>query len=251
MKSLEGKTALVTGGGSGIGRATAKRLTAEGAKVWIVGRRETELREAAEEIGCEPRVGDVTDEKRVRAVIEEIGQLDIAVSNAAVSFFVDAHTDPLERWREMVEVNCWGAVNTCRAAGDAMIAQKTGGRIVIVSSILADLAEHGSTPYGMAKAALNQMGRQLAVEWAQHGILVNTVAPGCVRTPMSIVNGADEYESEWFRKHFIDPERPRLPLLRPGTAEEIAEAIYFFCLPANSYCTGAVLTVDGGLSVKF
>jgi NAD(P)-dependent dehydrogenase (short-subunit alcohol dehydrogenase family) len=251
MKSLEGKTCLITGGGTGIGRATAKRMVEEGANVWILGRRENELQEAAHEIGCQARSCDVTDEKKLRSIIDEIGRLDVAVSNAAVSFPVDPLTDPMERWREMMEVNCWGAVNTCRAAGEAMIRANTGGRIVIVSSILGEIAEPGSTPYGMAKAALNQMGRQLAVEWARHGILVNTVAPGCVRTPMSCVNGADEYESEWYRKYFIDPERPRIPLLRPGTSEEIAEAILFFCLPANSYCTGSVLTVDGGLTIKF
>lgn len=251
MGSLEGKTCLVTGGGSGIGRATARRMVAEGGNVWIVGRREAELTAVAREIGCQARVCDVTEAEHLAAVVDEIGILDVVVSNAAVSFPVDPLADAIDRWREMVEINLWGAVNTCRAAGRAMIRQKTGGRIVIVSSILAELAEPGSAPYGMAKAALNQLGRQLAVEWAEHGILVNTVAPGCVETPMSSVGGSNEYESEWYRTFFINPERPRIPLLRPGRSEEIAEAILFFCQPANSYCTGSVLTVDGGLSAKF
>lgn len=226
-------------------------MVEEGATVWIVGRREAELAAVAREIGCQARVCDVTNAERVRAVVAEIGTLDVVVSNAAVSFAIDPLADGIERWREMVEINLWGAVHTCRAAGEAMVHQKTGGRIVIVSSILAELAEAGSTPYGMAKAALNQLGRQLAVEWAPHGILVNTVAPGCVETPMSFVSGSNEFESEWFHKFFIAPERPRIPLQRPGRSEEIAEAVLFFAHPANSYCTGAVLTVDGGLSAKF
>jgi NAD(P)-dependent dehydrogenase (short-subunit alcohol dehydrogenase family) len=151
----------------------------------------------------------------------------------------------------MLEVNLWGAVFSCRAAGAKMIRQREGGRIVITSSILGGIAEPGSAPYAMAKAALNQLGRQLAVEWAEHGILVNVVAPGCVHTPMSYVTGANEFESEWFKEFFINPKRPRLPLMRPARPEEIAEAILFFANPRNSYCTGSVLDVDGGLTVKF
>ncbi|MFV0416718.1 MAG: SDR family NAD(P)-dependent oxidoreductase, partial [Chthoniobacterales bacterium] len=124
-------------------------------------------------------------------------------------------------------------------------------RIVIVSSILGGLAEPGSTPYGMAKAAINQLARQLAGEWAEHGILVNVVAPGFVETPMSFVSGSNELESEWCRQFYLNPERPRVPLLRPGQPEEIAEAVLFFANPRNTYTTGTTLTVDGGLTIKF
>ena len=122
---------------------------------------------------------------------------------------------------------------------------------MIVSSILGELAEPGSTPYGMAKAAINQLARQLAGEWAVHGILVNVVAPGFVLTPMSMVSGQNELESDWCKQFFLNPERPRVPLLRAGEPGEIAEAILFFANPRNTYCTGAVLTVDGGLTIKF
>jgi NAD(P)-dependent dehydrogenase (short-subunit alcohol dehydrogenase family) len=132
-----------------------------------------------------------------------------------------------------------------------MIAQKKGGRIVIISSILSGIAEPGSAHYAMAKAALNQLGRQLAVEWATYGILVNVIAPGCVLTAMSSVTGENEFESEWFKQFFVNPKHPRLPLMRPAAPEEIAEAILFFANPRNTYCTGAVLNVDGGLTVKF
>lgn len=249
---LSDKTCLITGGGTGIGRATAVRFAEEGASVWIAGRSQSSLEETASRIrGCMARTCDISRAASVDELVNDMPSLDVLVCNAAVSFPVDPVNDPIERWREMIEINMWGTVHCCRAAGRRMASSKNGGRIVIVSSILGELAEPGSTPYGMAKAALNQMARQLAGEWAKHGVLVNTVAPGFVETPMSFVSGSNELESEWCRKFFLNPERPRVPLLRPGMPEEIAEAILFFANPLNTYCTGACLTVDGGLTIKF
>jgi NAD(P)-dependent dehydrogenase (short-subunit alcohol dehydrogenase family) len=250
---LTGKTCLITGGGTGIGRATAFRFVEEEAAVWIAGVDLDSLKRTAAEIGpnCIWRPCDVTRQEQVEQVVDEIPQLDVLVSNAAISYPVDLLSDPLARWREMMEVNMWGAVLTCRAAGQKMIRQGKGGRIIIISSILSGIAEPGSTHYAMAKAALNQFGRQLAVEWAEHGILVNVIASGCVHTPMSYVNGSNEFEGEWFKQFFINPKRPRLPLMRPAKPEEIAEAVLFYANPRNSYCTGTVLVVDGGLTIKF
>ena len=193
----------------------------------------------------------MTKQVQIQQIIDEIPQLDVLVSNAAISYPIDLLSDPLARWREMVEVNMWGGVLTCRAAGQKMISQRMGGRIIIISSILSGIAEPGSTHYAMAKAALNHLGRQLAVEWAEHGILVNVIAPGCVHTPMSYVTGSNENESDWFRQFFINPKRTRVPLMRPAEPEEIAEAVLFFASPRNSYCTGSVLVVDGGLTIKY
>jgi NAD(P)-dependent dehydrogenase (short-subunit alcohol dehydrogenase family) len=250
---LTGKTCLITGGGTGIGRATAIRFIEEGASVWIAGVDLDSLRQTAGEIGanCVWRPCDVTKQEQIQQVIDEIPRLDVLVSNAAISNSIELLSDPLARWREMVEVNMWGGVLACRAAGQKMIRQGEGGRIVIISSILSGLAEPGSTHYAMAKTALNQLGRQLAVEWAEHGILVNVIAPGCVQTPMSYVSGSNEFESEWFKEFFINPKRPRLPLMRPARPEEIAEGVLFFANPRNSYCTGTVLVIDGGLTIKF
>jgi NAD(P)-dependent dehydrogenase (short-subunit alcohol dehydrogenase family) len=250
---LAGKTCLITGGGTGIGRATAFRFVEEGAAVWIAGIDLDSLKRTAEEIGpqCTWRSADITKQEQIQQIVEEMPRLDVLAANAAVSYSIDLLSDPISRWRDMVEVNMWGAVFTCRAGGKRMISQGQGGRIIITSSILSGIAEPGSTHYAMAKAALNQLGRQLAVEWAQHGILVNVIAPGCVHTPMSYVSGSNEFESEWFKEFFINPKRPRLPLMRPARPEEIAEAVLFFANPKNSYCTGSVLNVDGGLTVKF
>ncbi len=250
---LNGKTALVTGGGTGIGRAAAIRLAEEGAHVWIAGRNETTLRETQSLIGarCSCSACDITDLAALQKLFTSLPALDIFVSNAAVSFPTPLALEPLAEWRRMIEINLWGTVNACLCAGSRMEQDQTSGRIVIVSSILAEIAEPGSTAYGMAKAALNQLARQLAVEWAGKGILVNTIAPGMIHTPMSYVSGENECESEWFKRFFIHPDRPRLPLRRAGRPEEIAEAVLFFANPRNSYCTGSTLTVDGGLTVGF
>jgi NAD(P)-dependent dehydrogenase (short-subunit alcohol dehydrogenase family) len=250
---LTGKTCLITGGGTGIGRATSVRFAEEGASVWIAGIDLDSLKSTAAEIGpnCTWKPCDVTKQEQIQQAVDEIPQLDILVSNAAISYPIDLLSDPLARWQKMIEVNMWGGILTCRAAGRKMIDQGKGGRIILISSILSGIAEAGSTHYAMGKAALNQLGRQLAVEWAQHGILVNVVAPGCVLTPMSYVTGSNEYESEWFKEFFVDPKHPRVPLMRPARPEEIAEAVLFFANPKNSYCTGSVLVVDGGLTIKF
>ena len=249
---LSDKTCLITGGGTGIGRATAIRFAEEGASIWIAGRSPESLDETASRAGgCVTRVCDIANASAVGELVDSLPGLDVLVCNAAVSFPVDPLADSVECGREMIEVNMWGTVHCCRAAGRRMVRDGRGGRIVIVSSILGELAEPGSTPYGMAKAAINQLARQLAGEWAEHGILVNVVAPGFVETPMSFVSGSNELESEWCRQFFLNPQRPRVPLLRPGRPEEIAEAILFFANPRNTYSTGTTLTVDGGLTIKF
>lgn len=249
---LTGKTSLITGGGSGIGQATARRFADEGAAVWVVGPSLKPLEETVSMIGnpCNARVCDVTDAAGLERVIESMPALDVLVSNAAVSFEIDSLADPLEQWRKMIEVNLWGTVNACRTAGRRMVSEGRGGRIVIVSSIHSELAEPGSTAYGMAKAAISQLARGLACEWAMDGILVNVVAPGFVLTPMSFASGVNELESDWCKQFFLNPKRPRIPLLRAGTPEEVAEAILFFANSRNSYCTGTTLKVDGGLTIK-
>jgi len=250
---LRGKIALITGGGTGIGRATARRFAEEGAEVWIVGIDEPSLIETQALIGsaCRYAVCDVRDAERLSDVINSLDRLDILVSNAAVSVTTPLRYDSLGQWREITDINQWGSISTCLLAGEKMISSGSGGRIILVASILGNLAEAGSGAYGAGKAALQQFARQLAAEWADHGILVNAVNPGAILTPMSMVSGHNEYESEWFQRFFIAPERPRIPLRRPGAPEEVAEAMLFLANPRNSYFTGQTLTVDGGLTITF
>jgi 3-oxoacyl-[acyl-carrier protein] reductase len=125
-----------------------------------------------------------------------------------------------------------------------------GGRIIHVTSIHGERAEIGATAYAMAKAALNQYCRGLAVELAARNILVNAIAPGFVRTEMSIrPDGVDELETDWFRTNYVAGHH--LPLRRAGEPEEIAGVAAFLAGPDSSYMTGQVLTVDGGLTITF
>jgi NAD(P)-dependent dehydrogenase (short-subunit alcohol dehydrogenase family) len=248
---LTGKSALVTGGGTGIGRAIAVRFAEEGASVCVVGRRENPLRETARLIGsaCTSQRCDISHQAAFEAAINALPRLDILVNNAAAAFGLDALRDDIAKWKEMLDTNMMGPLYGCRAAARKMVAQGGGGRIINVTSIHGNLAEVGSVHYGMAKAAVNQMSRALANEWAPHGILVNVIAPGFVDTPMSRVSGVNELETDWFKDIYV--KRRKIPLARAGRPEEIAEAALFLANPRNTYMTGHVLTVDGGLSIVF
>jgi 3-oxoacyl-[acyl-carrier protein] reductase len=126
---------------------------------------------------------------------------------------------------------------------------KEGGRIVHITSIHGERGEGGASAYGMAKAALNQYCRALAIELAPRGILVNAIAPGFVDTPMSVSGGVNELETDWFRQNYVAGHH--LPLRRAARPEEIAGVAWFLAGPDASYITGQVLTVDGGLTVTF
>jgi NAD(P)-dependent dehydrogenase (short-subunit alcohol dehydrogenase family) len=124
-----------------------------------------------------------------------------------------------------------------------------GGRVIHITSIHGERVERGGSAYAMAKAALNQYSRSLALELADRRILVNAIAPGFVATPMSVVNGVDELQSDWFKSNYVDGHH--LPLGRAGQPQEIAGVAWFLAGPDASYITGQVITVDGGLTITF
>jgi 3-oxoacyl-[acyl-carrier protein] reductase len=132
--------------------------------------------------------------------------------------------------------------------GKRMVAQSYG-RIVNLTSIHGKLSEPTSTAYDISKAGLEAATRTVALEFAEHGVLVNAVAPGFVATRMSIVNGQDELESDWFKDIYI--KNKRLPIARPAFPVEIAQVIAWLASHSNTYMTGQTLTVDGGLSARF
>jgi 3-oxoacyl-[acyl-carrier protein] reductase len=244
---------IVTGASSGIGKATAVRFAQEGWDVCMVARRQNLLEAISKELlkghhlVCAGAYEEVETADLVRqAIQQEWGMVDALVNCAGVYMGADAVKAPLDEWRKPFDIMVNGAVLTTRAVAPFL---KDGGRIIHVTSIHGDRVENGASAYAMAKAAINQYCRGLALELAPRRILVNAIAPGFVDTPMSIVNGVNELEGEWFRKNYI--EGHHLPLKRAGQPEEIAGVAFFLAGPDSSYITGQVITVDGGLTITF
>jgi NAD(P)-dependent dehydrogenase (short-subunit alcohol dehydrogenase family) len=243
-----GQHALVTGGGSGIGRALALALAEQGASVRIVGREAGPLAEVAalRPEAIRATVCDLHDAARWREIIHAAPRVDVLINNAAVSVPTDLFAAGDTSLAEVMAVNFGAAWEGSRAAARRMAAQGYG-RIVNISSVQGRLAERGSTAYGVAKAALEQLTRCLAVEWAEHGILVNALAPGFVDTPMSRATGVNELETDAFRRNYA--ASGRIPLRRAAQPEEMAAPALFLAGKENTYVTGQVLIADGGLSL--
>lgn len=244
---------LITGASSGIGEATAVRFADEGYDVCLNARREDRLREVASSLCAGSHLivpGDYSepsfDGKVQQAVSDGWGRLDALVNVAGVFYPAHPIDDPLGQWRRNFDVLVDGAVNVTRAAVPLMTG---GGRIVHVTSIHAERAEALASSYSMGKAAINQYCRALALELADRGILVNAIAPGFVKTPMSVVDGVNELESDWFIDGYV--EGRHLPLRRAANPHEIAGVALFLCGPDATYITGQVITVDGGLTITF
>jgi NAD(P)-dependent dehydrogenase (short-subunit alcohol dehydrogenase family) len=162
--------------------------------------------------------------------------------------YIQSHSidTPLEEWRKSFQIMVDRGVYLTRMAVPFM---PNGGRVVHVTSVHGDRAEAWGAGYSMAKAALNQYCRVLALELADRGILVNAIAPGYTDTPMSIYNGMNELESDWFQYDYIHGRH--LPLRRAAQPEEIAGVAWFLAGPDASYITGQVIHVDGGLTATF
>jgi NAD(P)-dependent dehydrogenase (short-subunit alcohol dehydrogenase family) len=247
------KHVVVTGASSGIGKAAAERFAREGWDVALVARRKELLDAFCRELPpgrhlvCAGSYDDPATADRLGAVIQaEWGEVNALINCAGVFIGGDPVTTPLEKWREPLDIMLNGAVYMTRMVVPLM---PDGGRIVHVTSIHGERVEKRASAYAMAKSALNQYCRSLAVELAPRNILVNAIAPGFVDTPMSIIDGVNELEGEWFKKFYVDGHL--LPLRRAGQPEEIAGVAYFLAGPDASYLTGQVITVDGGLTITF
>jgi len=241
------RVALVTGAANGIGRAIALRLIDDGFRVAAADIEQVELA-----VGLSPYPLDVADldahEPVVERVEQELGPLDALVNVAGI-----AVPEPVERltrdaYRRQHAVMLDGPVWLARAAGLRMAARGSG-RIVNITSVHASNGEVACLAYDSAKAGLEAATRTLAIELGPRGVLVNALAPGFVRTRMSVVNGADELDSEWFRDVYI--RHGKLPLRRAAEPPEIASAVSYLVSPENTYMTGHRLVVDGGLLVTF
>jgi len=247
------KKVIVTGASSGIGRATAQRFAVGGWDVCALARREAELTALLEGLPAGDHLkvtGDYSHPDTAAAlkllVSERWGRLDALVNCAGVFIPGDPIAAPVADWRKPLDAMLDGAVQMTRVAVPLLGA---GGRVIHVTSIHGERVERGASAYAMAKAAINQYSRSLALELADKGILVNAIAPGFVATPMSVVNGVDELESEWFKANYVTGHH--LPLRRAGQPEEIAGVAWFLAGPDATYITGQVITVDGGLTITF
>jgi len=247
---LDGRIALVTGGGTGIGAATARRFAAEGARVVVTGRRPEPLRLLADDIDVTAVAGDAstteTLSRAVEAAVEQYGGLDIVVAAAGGAGTPAAAETDDARWRAAIDSNLTSCFVTCRETLPALLA-RGGGSIVVVASAAALAAPPSLAGYTAAKTALIGLVRSLAVDYGPRGVRVNAVCPGWVATPMADVEmdklaaerGIDRAEAYETATRFY-------PLRRAGRPEEIAACCLFLASPESSFVTGAVLAADGG-----
>jgi 3-oxoacyl-[acyl-carrier protein] reductase len=230
------------------------RFAADGWDVCINARREERLRELIKSfrpgnhlICAGSYASDVVVRKMETVLKKAWGSLDVLVNCAGLGMPAAIIDSPLDEWRKPMDVMIDGAVCMTRLAARLM---GKGGRIIHITSIHGERAEAGSSAYAMAKAALNQYCRGLALELASQGILVNAIAPGFINTEMSIgPDGVNELETDWFRENYVTGKH--LPLRRAGTPEEVAGVAAFLAGRDASYITGQVITVDGGLTITF
>ena len=244
---------LIAGAGSGIGRATAQRLAHEGYSLVLVDLDKTGLAQTLGKIqttGHQTYDCDCGSKQQVDALGDWLSgnapKIDHLVNSIGVSQSHDAITSDLESWRQCLDVMLNAAVYLSRLVVPML---GEGGSVVHVSSIHSRLAEPGASSYSLAKAAIEQYVRSLAVETASRGVRVNGVAPGFVDTPMSRATGTNELETDWFNQNYISGHH--LPMKRAAQPEEIASVIHFLISPDASYITGQTLVVDGGLTITF
>lgn len=245
---LEGRTALVTGGSRGIGRACVRALAAEGARVALVYHSNqsaadavvAELTDAGRQVECHQ--ADVKDHAAADALVEKLVEqwerLDILVNSAGVIRDGLFATMSLEHWREVIDTNLNGTFNYCRAVTRPMMSQRRGS-IVNISSVAAEFGSRGQVNYAASKGGIDGLTRCLAKELAARKIRVNGVAPGMIETDMS----------EVVRNLAGDRLKEMIPLKRVGQPEDIASVVTFLASDDASYLTGQVLRVDGGLSL--
>ena len=241
MSLLAGRHALVTGAANGIGRAIAERFRSEGARISGVD----------VESGVEWRF-DLAETERLGGLVDDIeaaaGSVDVLVSVAGIYEPASFQDLTLASYRRVLAVNLDAPVFLAQRCGRAM-AKRGYGRILSVTSVHGQFGEERSLAYDISKAALNGATRTLAIELGPHGVLVNALAPGFVRTRMSVIDGRDELDSDWFKTIYV--ENRKLPLRRPAEPDEIAAHAAWLCSEDNTYATGQVITVDGGLTATF
>ncbi len=245
----ERKVALVTGASQGLGAAIAVGLAQDGFDVVITELNAAELAATkaaveAARVRALPIALDVRDtgsiERAMRGAVEAFGRVDVLVNNAGVQLRKAALEVTPGEWDEVIAANLKGAFFMSQAVGRHLVATKRPGCIVSLASTFAFVGFAERSTYGISKGGIVQMTRMLAIEWAEHGIRVNAIAPGTVETPSRAALLSDPE----IRRRMID----RIPIKRFGTPEEMAGAVRYLVSPAGAYVTGQTLLLDGGLT---
>jgi NAD(P)-dependent dehydrogenase (short-subunit alcohol dehydrogenase family) len=241
---LDGRVAVVTGGNRGLGRAFAAALAEAGARVAIAARDQDRSEIVAGDVGALAVRTDVTDEASVAAMLEtvtaELGPVDVLVNNSGTCFHRPALEVPEEEWRAVWEVNVDGLWRCSRIVGAQMVGRGTGA-IVNIGSISGHIVNRPQMQpaYNASKAAVHQLTKSLAAEWAPHGVRVNALAPGYVKTEMAPVDRPE------FRRHWIEDA----PMQRYAVPDELGPSLVYLASDAASFVTGTVLVVDGGYTL--
>jgi NAD(P)-dependent dehydrogenase (short-subunit alcohol dehydrogenase family) len=238
MSALKGKTAIITGGGTGIGFAIAERYASEGARVVIAGRSQQRLDEAVAKIGRGARgiATDVADESQVKRLIDSVPELDLLVTCAGGAVFGPVEGVPQKSWRELFDARFFGQLSACHYAVPKM---PPGSAIVLCSGVAGHAALVNYAGGAGLCGAVNAMGRSLAVELAPKGIRVNVLSPGLTRGTAIDWQVAPENLDA-----FMSSLMGHIPMRRTGTVHEMADAAFF--LATCAYATGMVLDIDGG-----
>ena len=247
-QKLVGKVAVITGGSSGIGLATAKRFVEEGAYVFITGRRQSELETAVREIGqnvtgVQSDVSKMTDLDRLYAAVkEQKGKLDIVFANAGTGEFAALGQISEEHFDKQFDVNVRGMLFTVQKALPLL---QPGGSVVLNASIVSSTGSPAFSVYSATKAAVRSFARTWSVDLKERKIRVNAISPGIVPTPgYNTSLGLTQEQVD----QYVESSIGSIPLGRPGTTDEIAKAVLFLASEDSSYVTGIELFVDGGLT---
>jgi NAD(P)-dependent dehydrogenase (short-subunit alcohol dehydrogenase family) len=245
MNRLEGKIAVITGGNSGIGLATAKRFVGEGAYVFITGRRQTELNIAVNDIGknvtdVQGDVSNFADLDRLYSIVkQQKGHIDILFANAGLGEFATLEEISEAHFDKTFSVNVKGLLFTVQKAIPLF---KDGGSIVLNSSIAASKGVEGFSVYSASKAAVRSFARTWTVDLRHHKIRVNAISPGPIDTQAFSDLMQNEQQSRQLKKDLVS----NVPLRRMGTPDEVAKVVTFLASDESSYVTGIELFVDGG-----
>ena len=242
---LKDKTAIITGGGTGIGLATARAFYQEGAKIILFGRRKEKLEKAVEQLGGSAIIvqGDMTNNNDLDQLINEtlhnFQKIDILVNNAGLFNGSPLHEISDSQWDEIMDINIRSVFQLTRRVLPAMLSQKYGS-IIHISSILGLIAVPQVAAYNVSKGALNQFSRSIAVEYGSSGIRSNSICPGLIATDMTadLMKDADLMK-EWSKEY---------PIGRFGKPEDVANACLYLASDESSFVTGITLPVDGGFT---